>query len=107
MLLRPFGSGEVSVARSLARSPKGLEPKTRKREKRNRNQLGLVFPIKNGFAPAQFALDVGLECKKCKDFIGEIYIFQNALKKLVIFLEPASGRLSENHTLFQSTQKND
>ena len=100
------GNGEVSVARSLARSPKGLETKTRKREKRNRNQLGFVFPIKNGLAPALFALDVGLDCKKCKGFLGKSYIFQSALKKLVIFLAPASGRLSENHKLFKSILKN-
>ena len=98
-------ASDVSVARSLAREPKGLEPKTRKREKGNRNLLGLVFPIKNGFVPAKFALDVVLESEKYKTFKRELYIIQCALKKLAIFLEPASGRLSENHKLFHRTLK--
>ena len=75
----------------LAREPKGLEPKTRKREKRNSNQLGLAFPIKNGLVLAKFALDMGLESEKYKNFIRKLYIFQSALKKLVIFLQLASG----------------
>ena len=80
------------IGRSLAREPKGLEPKTRKREKRNRNQLGLVFSIKNGLVPPNFALDVGLESEKYKTFIRKLHILQSALKKLVIFLQRASER---------------
>ena len=72
----------VSVARSLAREPKGLEPNTRKREKGNRNLLGLVFPIENGLVLAKFAVDVGLESEKYKTFIRKLYIFQSALKNI-------------------------
>ena len=78
-------------ASERASEPKGLEPSTRKRERGNRNLLGLVFPIKNGFVLAKFAVDVGLESEKYKTFIRKPYIFQSALKKLVIFLQLASG----------------
>ena len=78
-------------ASERASEPKGLEPNTRKREKGNRNLLGPVFPIKNGFVLAKFAVDVGLESEKYKTFIRKPYIFQSALKKLVIFLQLASG----------------
>ena len=81
----------MSDASERASEPKGLEPNTRKREKGNRNLLGLVFPIKNGFVLAKFAVDVGLESEKCKTFVRKPYIFQSALKKLVIFLQLASG----------------
>ena len=72
-----------------ASEPKGLETNTRKREKGNRNLLGLVFPIKKRLVLARFELDVGLESEKYKNFIRKLYIFQSALKKLVIFREPA------------------
>ena len=80
---------ELLDASERASEPKGLETNTRKREKGNRNLLGLEFPIKNGFVPAKFALDVVLESEKYKNFKRELYIFQCALKKLVIFREPA------------------
>ena len=66
-------------ASERASEPKGLEPNTRKREKGNRNLLGLVFPIKYGLVPANFALGVGLESEKYESFI----------RKLVIVREPA------------------
>ena len=69
-------------ASERASEPKGLEPNTRKREKGNRNLLGLVFPIENGLVLAKFAVDVGLESEKYKTFIRKLYIFQSALKNV-------------------------
>ena len=78
-------------ASERASEPKGLEPNTRKREKGNRNLLGLVFPIKNGLVLAKFALDVCWDSEKCKNFMRKLSIFKSVLTKLLIFLQLASG----------------
>ena len=65
---------ELLDASERASEPKGLGPNTRKREKGNRNLLGLVFPIKNGLVLAKFALDMGLESEKYDNFSRKLYI---------------------------------
>ena len=71
-----------------ASEPKGLETYIRKREKGNRNLLGLVFPIKNGFVLAKFAVDVGLESEKYWKF-----------KKIEILWAGKSTRPKKGHIL--------
>ena len=93
-------------ASERASEPKILEANTRNVEKWNRNLLEFVFPIKNWLVTAKFVLDVGLESEKYWKIKTKSYIFQNALKKLAIFLELASGQLSENHKLFHRMLEN-
>ena len=68
--------------------------------------MEFVFPIKNWLVTAKFVLDVGLESEKYWKINAKAYIFQSALKKLAIFLELASGQLSENHKLFHRMLEN-
>ena len=62
-------------ASERASKPKGLETNMKKRERKNRKLLGLIFPSKEGLVLAKFALDMGLESEKYDNFSRKLYIF--------------------------------
>ena len=78
-------------ARERASKLRILGSKTRNTKKWNRNQLGFVLPIKNWLVASKFVLDVTSESLNYLKFITKSYISRSSMKKLMVFLQLASG----------------
>jgi len=66
------------------------EGKTSNQEKWNRNQLELVFPMKNSSFLSKIALDKVLEKSSYQEFIDKLYMFQISMKKRTWILKTIS-----------------